>query len=285
MADAGNVSQDADERKAREMAHNLVKLNCMTMMGEQLAEIIAEYVTRSTAEGKSRAEIESKTTQMTEFMLGKLFAVFGMKLIKVTVSVPPSDPTHDNAVLAAAHTAFNKMCSFSDTVAIYSNDPSIIKEWSKICRGGASSSGEYGFFRQNRLTMVTKEYVRDPVELARLMYLINTAEATYVSKNKTVCCDRYIHQRDFGTSCDVCGRTICWDCLTKGVDKCPGCSGRFVPGMIQAHRANYACAECGLVSPTTYKYCKRCTKTIYCSKECQVKHWPTHKTTCRPHGQ
>jgi len=29
-----------------------------------------------------------------------------------------------------------------------------------------------------------------------------------------------------------------------------------------------------------FKACAKCRATIYCSRECQVKAWPLHKTTC-----
>lgn len=33
---------------------------------------------------------------------------------------------------------------------------------------------------------------------------------------------------------------------------------------------------------TTFKKCSRCKKVYYCSKECQKRHWPTHKLSCKP---
>ncbi|TCD61255.1 hypothetical protein EIP91_008704 [Steccherinum ochraceum] len=45
------------------------------------------------------------------------------------------------------------------------------------------------------------------------------------------------------------------------------------------------CEACGLsehqlVGPTL-KYCMRCRSAAYCSKECQRKHWPSHKLRCK----
>ncbi|CAF3754949.1 unnamed protein product, partial [Rotaria sordida] len=37
------------------------------------------------------------------------------------------------------------------------------------------------------------------------------------------------------------------------------------------------CAICG--EPAT-KRCSRCQREWYCRRECQVKHWPKHKTMC-----
>lgn len=42
------------------------------------------------------------------------------------------------------------------------------------------------------------------------------------------------------------------------------------------------CAQCRS-NPTLHKlsHCARCMKVSYCSKECQVAHWPLHKQECR----
>lgn len=32
------------------------------------------------------------------------------------------------------------------------------------------------------------------------------------------------------------------------------------------------------------KCCSVCNITLYCSKECQGNHWPTHKRLCKPHA-
>jgi hypothetical protein len=37
------------------------------------------------------------------------------------------------------------------------------------------------------------------------------------------------------------------------------------------------CASCG---KDATKYCKKCTVTWYCSRDCQTKHWPSHKLVC-----
>lgn len=37
------------------------------------------------------------------------------------------------------------------------------------------------------------------------------------------------------------------------------------------------CAECGKVAG---QKCSRCQVVSYCGRECQVKHWTTHKTVC-----
>ena len=40
------------------------------------------------------------------------------------------------------------------------------------------------------------------------------------------------------------------------------------------------CAACGTVTQST-QVCSRCKVSTYCSKECQVRHWPSHKMECR----
>ena len=39
------------------------------------------------------------------------------------------------------------------------------------------------------------------------------------------------------------------------------------------------CGNCG--SEEALKKCARCRETVYCSKDCQTKHWQLHKETCR----
>lgn len=39
------------------------------------------------------------------------------------------------------------------------------------------------------------------------------------------------------------------------------------------------CGNCG--SEEALKKCARCLETVYCSKDCQTKHWQLHKETCR----
>jgi len=40
-----------------------------------------------------------------------------------------------------------------------------------------------------------------------------------------------------------------------------------------------ACASCN-TSNAEYK-CSRCRRVFYCSRDCQRRHWPEHKTVCR----
>lgn len=47
--------------------------------------------------------------------------------------------------------------------------------------------------------------------------------------------------------------------------------------------SDYACGYC--TKPTNdkcnYKSCKKCMQTLYCSKDCQVIDWPSHKIICK----
>jgi hypothetical protein len=42
------------------------------------------------------------------------------------------------------------------------------------------------------------------------------------------------------------------------------------------------CQNCQ--SPTATKKCSKCVNMYYCSKECQIKHWPLHKYLCGRNG-
>ena len=44
------------------------------------------------------------------------------------------------------------------------------------------------------------------------------------------------------------------------------------------------CQACG-VKNQVMKRCTRCKVVFYCSRECQVKHWQTHKFLCGPNPQ
>ena len=44
------------------------------------------------------------------------------------------------------------------------------------------------------------------------------------------------------------------------------------------------CSSCGTYSENLMK-CSRCRSAQYCNRECQKKHWSSHKTVCRPQGQ
>ncbi|KII84155.1 hypothetical protein PLICRDRAFT_57962 [Plicaturopsis crispa FD-325 SS-3] len=42
------------------------------------------------------------------------------------------------------------------------------------------------------------------------------------------------------------------------------------------------CAKCAKEDSLSHlSQCSRCKSTTYCSKECQVAHWPSHKSQCR----
>ena len=53
---------------------------------------------------------------------------------------------------------------------------------------------------------------------------------------------------------------------------------------MQAERENagMVCANCNTIAnKEPYKKCAKCRHAAYCSKECQIKHWPVHKTVCK----
>ena len=41
-----------------------------------------------------------------------------------------------------------------------------------------------------------------------------------------------------------------------------------------------SCIKCG--KKPCFKICRRCRGPYYCSRKCQLKHWPSHKLTCHP---
>ncbi|KAK5713253.1 hypothetical protein LTR15_011616 [Elasticomyces elasticus] len=47
---------------------------------------------------------------------------------------------------------------------------------------------------------------------------------------------------------------------------------------------NKVCGICGTNRGMLFK-CGRCKSVMYCSKECQVKHWPLHKDVCKALGK
>ena len=44
------------------------------------------------------------------------------------------------------------------------------------------------------------------------------------------------------------------------------------------------CSSCGSSSENLMK-CSCCRSAQYCNRECQMKHWSSHKTVCHPQGQ
>jgi len=47
--------------------------------------------------------------------------------------------------------------------------------------------------------------------------------------------------------------------------------------------ANDGHTYCGKCKAIAIKKCAKCEKVYYCTRECQIKHWPIHKATCRAH--
>ena len=50
----------------------------------------------------------------------------------------------------------------------------------------------------------------------------------------------------------------------------------------ERENAGMVCANCNdIANKEPYKKCAKCKRAVYCSKECQKKHWPVHKTVCK----
>lgn len=48
------------------------------------------------------------------------------------------------------------------------------------------------------------------------------------------------------------------------------------------HPSFYSCTQCNKQLPLEQvKKCKTCRTAIYCGRDCQIKHWPIHKSACR----
>jgi hypothetical protein len=47
--------------------------------------------------------------------------------------------------------------------------------------------------------------------------------------------------------------------------------------------ASCARAGCGAVEscPKAFKHCSKCRTAVYCSRECQLAAWPSHKRDCK----
>jgi len=41
-----------------------------------------------------------------------------------------------------------------------------------------------------------------------------------------------------------------------------------------------SCVQCSKTTPNTLSLCGNCKDSVYCSKECQTKHWPQHRAIC-----
>jgi hypothetical protein len=52
----------------------------------------------------------------------------------------------------------------------------------------------------------------------------------------------------------------------------------------ESKKSSKACGMCGVTKDDSVKLlmCSSCRGVLYCSRECQKAHWPTHKQTCAP---
>jgi hypothetical protein len=50
--------------------------------------------------------------------------------------------------------------------------------------------------------------------------------------------------------------------------------------MARKAEAMHACAQCKLIASVITKRCGKCKAVYYCTVDCQIKHWPTHKLNC-----
>ena len=56
-----------------------------------------------------------------------------------------------------------------------------------------------------------------------------------------------------------------------------------LPEMILKEKGKGKCAQCGISGGAEFKSyrCSRCKSVFYCGRQCQKRHWQTHKATCR----
>ena len=75
----------------------------------------------------------------------------------------------------------------------------------------------------------------------------------------------------YDAACPICDRP---SCETRAHQRqnanASAFADREIPGL---------CAQCGSSGPL--QKCSKCLVASYCSKDCQVSHWPQHKRGCR----
>jgi hypothetical protein len=60
------------------------------------------------------------------------------------------------------------------------------------------------------------------------------------------------------------------------------CNVPVVAATPAAAKKQYHCAQCGTTMEKIKSMkCSVCRTTSYCSRECQVTHWPLHKPVCK----
>lgn len=80
-------------------------------------------------------------------------------------------------------------------------------------------------------------------------------------------------------ACCSPGPSKCFSALQKMLDKVAAAEDGV------STTQNYICDNCGHVDQDKRQLqrCSRCKGTFYCSRECQVAHWPKHKAACIAH--
>lgn len=74
-----------------------------------------------------------------------------------------------------------------------------------------------------------------------------------------------------------------WDDLQKkGAPVAKPEAAPALPPFVEGENCIICRKKENIVEGVTLKRCGGCKKKMYCSKECQGKHWTTHKTECKP---
>ena len=142
-------------------------------------------------------------------------------------------------------------------------------------------------YQQTKITKLITEY----------LYRIKLPE-----KECWICSEMYDPKTRICMQLECCPKQICKVCLDKiGImsysiyfegdlftyavqHKCPYCNKPAnLMGTIKKYKTddldNHHCSSCDKEKCTLT--CSTCKNDYYCSKECQAKHWPTHKATCK----
>ena len=150
----------------------------------------------------------------------------------------------------------------------------------------------------DRLKILVNSQAADKEKLVALVYRNQLPED---SKECSICCHSYDPKSKISMAMPCCRQLICSECAGQlrsmtfayHIDdrevhdpvkvKCPFCNNDQIKRKnikkFEIDANNHHCSLCDKEKCT--KHCSVCKTTYYCSQECQLKDWPTHKTSCK----